>query len=47
MEETRFWQAQPGVHEDIDSGRAAAPDELYGEAAVRRRSGVGSARLRP
>jgi len=44
MEETLFWQAQPGVHEDIDSGRAAAPDELYDESAVRRRYGVGTAR---
>lgn len=24
MEETMFWQAQPTVHEDIESGRAAA-----------------------
>ena len=44
MEETLFWQAQPGVHQDIDSGRAAAPAELYDEAVVRRRYGVGSAR---
>ena len=44
MEETLFWQAQPGVHQDIDSGRAAAPADLYEEAVVRRRYGVGSAR---
>jgi prevent-host-death family protein len=44
MEETLFWQAQLGVHQDIDSGRAAEPAELYDEAAVRRRYGVGSAR---
>jgi len=39
-DDTSFWESQPGVHEDIDSGRAAAPDELYDESAVRRRYGV-------
>lgn len=44
MEEALFWQAQPTVHEDIESGRAAAPAELHDEADVRRRYGVGSGR---
>jgi hypothetical protein len=45
MEETLFWQAQSGVHEDIDAARAeAAAGELHDEAAVRRRYGIGTAR---
>lgn len=45
MEETLFWQAQPGIHEDIDAGRReAAAGQLHDEAAVRRRYGVGTAR---
>jgi antitoxin YefM len=44
MEETLFWQAQPRAHEDVEAGRAAAPDELFDKAAVRRRYGIGQAR---
>lgn len=45
MEETLFWQAQPGIHEDIDAARCdAAAGQLKDEAAVRRRYGVGTTR---
>jgi antitoxin YefM len=44
MEETLFWQAQPGAHDDVEAGRVAGPDELFDEAEVRRRYGVGQAR---
>lgn len=45
MEETLFWQAQPGVHDDIATARAQAEaGQLSDETAVRRRYGVGSAR---
>jgi len=45
MEETLFWQSQPGVHEDIGTARTEAETgQLSDEAAVRRRYGVGSAR---
>lgn len=45
MEETLFWQAQPGIHEDVEAGRReAATRQLYDEAAVRRRYGVGTTR---
>lgn len=45
MEETLFWQAQPGVHDDIATARAQAKaGQLSEETAVRRRYGVGSAR---
>lgn len=45
MEETLFWQAQHGVHEDIASARAeATAGQLHDEAAVRRRYGAGTAR---
>ena len=45
MEETLYWQAQPGVHDDLDSARReAAAGELHDEAAVRRRYGVGTTR---
>jgi prevent-host-death family protein len=45
MEETLFWQAQPGIHEDVDAGRReASAGELHEEAAVRRRYGVGNTR---
>jgi prevent-host-death family protein len=44
MEETLFWQAQPGAHDDVQAGRAAGPDELFDEVEVRRRYGVGQAR---
>jgi hypothetical protein len=45
MEETLFWQSQPGVHEDIGTARTEAETgQLADEAAVRRRYGVGSAR---
>ncbi len=45
MEETLFWQAQPGVQEDIASARdEAAAGELRDEATVRRRYGRGTTR---
>lgn len=45
MEATLFWQAQPGIHDDIDAGRReAAAGQLHDEAAVRRRYGVGTTR---
>ena len=45
MEETLFWQAQPGIHSDVEPGRReAAPGQPHDEAAVRRRYGVGSTR---
>lgn len=45
MEETLYWQAQPGVHEDIgNSQREAAAGSLAEEATVRRRYGVGITR---
>jgi antitoxin YefM len=41
LEETLYWQAQPGVHEDLAHSRAqASSDELWDEASVRRRYGV-------
>jgi len=44
MEETLYWQAQPGVHDDIVLSREqSAAGELWDEAAVRRRYGVGHA----
>lgn len=45
LEETLFWQAQPGVHDDIATARAEADaGQLADEAAVRRRYGVSSTR---
>lgn len=45
MEETLFWQSQPGIHEDVSAARAEAGDgTLPDEAAVRRRYGAGTAR---
>lgn len=44
LEETLFWQAQPGAREDVAAGRAAGPGELLDEVSVRRRYGVGQAR---
>ena len=45
MEETLYWQSQPGVRDDLDATRReATAAELHDEAAVRRRYGVGSAR---
>lgn len=45
LEETLFWQAQPGIHEDLASARTeAAAEELQDEAAVRRRYGRGTTR---
>jgi prevent-host-death family protein len=47
IEETLYWQAQPGVHDDIAQARQeAAADGLWDEAAVRRRYGVGVAKPR-
>lgn len=44
MEETLYWQSQPGVRDDIAKAREeAAAGELWDEAAVRRRYGVGQA----
>lgn len=45
MEETLHWQAQPGVHEDLEAARdEGEAGKLWDEAAVRRRYGVGIAR---
>jgi prevent-host-death family protein len=45
MEETMFWQGQPGLEVDLANGRAEAEaDALVDETTVRRRFGVGSAR---
>jgi PHD/YefM family antitoxin component YafN of YafNO toxin-antitoxin module len=45
MEETLFWQAQPGVHDDIEAARnEAAAGKLHDETSVRRRYGVGTMR---
>lgn len=45
MEETLYWQSQPGALDDVaQSRREASEGQLWDEAAVRRRYGVGSAR---
>lgn len=45
MEETLFWQSQPGVHDDIAASRVeATAGQLHDEAATRRRYGVGTTR---
>lgn len=45
MEETLFWQAQPGAQEDLASARGeAAAGNLQDEATVRRRYGHGTTR---
>lgn len=45
MEETLFWQSQPGVHEDVEEARAAKREgRLYDEAAVRQRYGLRTTR---
>jgi prevent-host-death family protein len=45
IEETLFWQSQPGVEADVVAGRAEADaGTLSDEATIRRRYGVGSAR---
>jgi len=45
MEETLFWQSQPGVHEDIGTARTEAETgRLADEPVVRRRYGIGSTR---
>ena len=45
MEETLYWQSQPGIHDDIAASRAeAAAGQLHDEAAIRRRYGVGTVR---
>lgn len=44
IEETMFWQAQPGVREDLEAAHGEAQSgQLWDEAAVRRRYGVGRA----
>jgi antitoxin YefM len=41
MEETIYWQSQPGVHDDIAAAHEeAAAGQLYDEEAVRRRYGM-------
>lgn len=38
IEETLFWQAQPGIRKDLEDSRdAEQPGELWDEGAVRRR----------
>jgi antitoxin YefM len=45
IEETLFWQSQPGVLADVAAGRAESDaGELIDEGVIRRRYGVGSAR---
>lgn len=45
LEETLFWQGQPGIRDDIAEAREEARvGTLHGEAAVRRRYGVGTTR---
>jgi len=45
MEETLFWQSQPGIHDDIAAARTeAVAGQLSDETSVRRRYGVGSTR---
>ena len=45
LEETIYWQAQPGVGDDIANARdEAARGELDDEASVRRRYGAGTPR---
>jgi len=42
IEETLFWQAQPGVRDDIAAADAAAANsDVWNEEAVRGRYGVG------
>lgn len=36
-EETRFWQSQPGAHDDLRAGREAARDDLHDESGIRGR----------
>lgn len=44
LEETLYWQSQPGAHDDLARSREEAErGELWDEAAVRRRYGVGRA----
>jgi antitoxin YefM len=41
IQETLFWQAQPGIREDIEEGRRAqAAGETWSEDQVRNRYGV-------
>lgn len=43
MEETLFWQSQPGVHDDVAAARAeAAAGQVLDQGAIRRRYGVGT-----
>ena len=44
LEETIFWQEQPGAVEDVIAGRRTKKAEFLDEKAVRRRYGIGSAR---
>jgi antitoxin YefM len=41
IQETLFWQSQPGIRQDIEDGRAAQQaGESFGEERVRARYGV-------
>jgi prevent-host-death family protein len=41
IQETLFWQSQPGIHEDLAEGRAAREDgETFSEEQVRARYGI-------
>jgi len=44
LEETLFWQSEPGALDDVIAGRATGPNQLSDEAEVRRRYGVGKRR---
>ncbi|WP_248579437.1 type II toxin-antitoxin system Phd/YefM family antitoxin [Nocardioides sp. InS609-2] len=44
IEEALYWLSQPGIREDIERARKEhAAGDLWDEAAVRRRYGVGNA----
>lgn len=41
IQETLFWQAQPGIHQDVEEGRRAyAAGETWSQDQVRERFGV-------
>ena len=45
LEETLFWQSQPGIHEDLEIARTEREEgRLYDEAAVRQRYGLRTTR---
>src|SRR5690242_6224967 len=50
LEETVFWQAEPGAVDDLAAGRAAGPDDRVDEATgtpLRRRQGPMTGRFDP